>query len=213
MGNYSIQAEDFVKTNYGPEFSIVKSSIQDLPDLFCFTFQSVQYLESRNLEDLAVGSGYNFIQKSNNRVFSYGSGHGFDEALDITRAKIRQEEYINDIIPEFDIQKHYNLRILKVHKNQMLLDVLLKYKLTYVVPDVVGNTIYRVLKTYKKNLLTEKLSNTPVTFHGINQNVLPEMIIAISTNSSCEFEIVEYADRNFVNYLDKATDEDLATIW
>ncbi|MEM0941640.1 MAG: hypothetical protein AAF600_19930 [Bacteroidota bacterium] len=47
---------------------------------------------------MAVGQGYNFINKSGKRFFEYGLRYGFEEALKALRNKIAQEAEIKEII-------------------------------------------------------------------------------------------------------------------
>lgn len=213
MNSYFDQAEIFINKEVGKDFGIVKESIQDLSDFYGFTYQSRKYLETGNFEDMMIGQGYNFINKLDNRVFSYGSGYGFEEALKELRKKVSQEAEIKKTIPDFEIQKRFDLRISSVENKQILVDTMLKFGLTYVIPEVVGSSIFRIAKNYKRTLFFEKLTDLPIIFHGMNQNELAELIIELIKNSSCEFDILQHEEKSFAKYVDKATKVDLEPIW
>lgn len=213
MNSYFDKAENFIDKEVGKDFGIVPDSIQDLSDFYGFTYQSRKYLETGSFEDMAIGQGYNFISKSDNRIFSYGSGQGFEDALKELRNKISKEAEIKKVKSEFDIQKRFDLRISTVMKKQILVDTLLKFGITYIIPEVVGSSIFRIAKNYKKKLLFEKLTDLPITFHGLNQHEIPNLIIELIKKSSCEFDLIEQQERNLAKYTDKATEIDLEPIW
>ncbi|WP_298549296.1 hypothetical protein [uncultured Aquimarina sp.] len=213
MNLYFDKAVNYIAIEIGKDFGIILGSIQDLEDFYAFTYQSRKYLETGKIEDMAIGQGYNFISKSDQRVFSFGSRYVYSDALKELRNKVSQEAEIRKKISHFDIQKKFDLSVSSVIKKQILVDTLLKFGLTYTIPEVVGKLIFRIPKNYKKKFLFEKLTELPITFHGLDQNELSSLIIELIKNNSCEFDILEQKENNLARYIDKATKVDLEPIW
>lgn len=213
MNPFFKQAENYVSTKYGKEFRVVKASIQDLPDFFGFTFNTHVILESEKLNNTVIGQGWHFLFKLDCRIFTTRTGLGFEGGLKKLRRRISQEKAVRNSIPNFDIQIRYDLRVSEVLKKQVLLQSLLKFGLTYTIPEIVGDSIFRIPTAYTENLLLEKLSITPFVFFGLNHDELPELIIELIQNTSCKFSLLKYESRTFAKYVSKASKIDLEPIW
>lgn len=184
-------AENYIKRTIGSDFAIVQDSIEDLSDFYAFTYQTRKYLETGNFLDMAIGQGYIFLHKPDNRFFSFGSGQNFEDSLVELRSQILKEKEIQKSFPHFDIQKQYDVRVTKIVHKDVLIDVLIQNKTTYIVPDIVGNSIFRIAKIYKKKSLAERLTLLPTTFHGVNQEVLPSVVQHFTETNCCQFDLVE----------------------
>ena len=62
-------ASEFI-SSINQECAIVDESIHDLPDLFCFTYQSKKHIKSKSINDVLVGQGCCFMHKSDKRILS-----------------------------------------------------------------------------------------------------------------------------------------------
>ncbi|MCO6176402.1 hypothetical protein NHF50_15235 [Flavobacterium sp. NRK F10] len=94
-------AEDFVKTEIGSDVSILKDSIEDLEDLYCFTYQSKEYLKTNDFSSILVGQGYLYLNKSDKRIFSIGSTYPFESGLKEIREWLYFEKKIRMYYPLF----------------------------------------------------------------------------------------------------------------
>lgn len=206
-------AENYIKRAIGGDFAIDQDSIEDLSDFYAFTYQSRKYLETGNFLDMAIGQGYIFLHKSDNRFFSFRSAQDFEDSLVELRYQILKEGEIQKSFPHFDIQKQYDIRVTEVVNKDVLIDVLIQNKTTYIVPDIVGNSIFRIAKIYEKKSLAERLSLLPTTFHGVNQMVLPSVVQYFIETNCCQFDLVESIKKECATYTDNATPEDLDPIW
>lgn len=211
--NYLKLAKEYIKESVGENYTIVEDSIFDLDDFFVFTYQTKKYIETKQFQDMAVGQGYYFFYKKDKRIFVFGSSYSYEVALNKIRRMISNEIEIRQFLPQFNILEEYNLNILESRKKQLLVDALIKLKVTYVIPEVIGTTIYRVPKFYKKNLLFERLRNLPIIFHGIENNKLPQLIIELYKGDFCKFKLIPKSENNLAKYVDKAAEIDLTPIW
>lgn len=124
MNNYLKIAAEYIRAEVGDDYAIVKDSIVDLNNLYCFVYQTKEYLNTGNFHAMAVGQGYHFINKNDNRIFSYGSGFSFEEALaDIERSLIL-EAGIRKHKSCFELQQRFDIQINQISKKQLLIDLL-----------------------------------------------------------------------------------------
>lgn len=204
-------AKEYIKAEYGSEFGIIEDSIIETDDLFCFVAQTLKYLESGNIFDMAIGGGYIFINKTDHRIFGYGSGMDFNTSIIDLRKSIKIEKKIRKYIPDFDQQKKYAISIVKVKNEEALIQILLQMDISYIIPEIVGTSIFRVSKPYKKKKIKERLINLPTTFNlvTISLNILYEFV----KKDSCEFHLIEFEFPNRAKYVSEATAIDLEPIW
>lgn len=213
MNPYLAIATEYVNNEIGTDFAIVPESIRDLEDVFCFTFQTKAFLETGDFSAMTVGQGYNFILKKDNRHFSYGSGFSFEEALDDLRKKIAMEARIKAFKADFELDSAYSIQIHQIRKKQLVVDVLLKHHLQYVIPEVVGDSIFRISRKYKATDILTRLNDLPVTFNLIPSNTLIYLIDELLKLNVCTFELIPYVHQQREVYSSRATPEDLAPIW
>ncbi len=213
METYLEIAQNYITKEIGEDFVITADCISDLNDFFAFIYQSKKFLETSDSRYAYAGIGYTFIYKTDNRIFPYGSGYSFEDALSELKGKISQEIKIRKILPQFDLQKRFDLKILKILKKQILIDTLLKFNFTYIIPEQVGSSIFRIAKDYKKKLFFERLNHSPIVFHGVDQDTLPELIIELMKNETCEFDIQEHQKRNFATSVNRAISIDFEPVW
>lgn len=210
MENYLALAEKYIREKAGNEFAIVPNSVLDLDDFFCFTYQTKKYLETNDFSHMAVGHGIQFISKKDKRHFGYGSRHNFEEAYAKLKNKIKIEEFIIDYFPEFNVQKKYDLEIISGSNLEQLIPILSKYA-SYVIPEVSGESIYRINKKYTEKLAKEKLKQLPFRFKMIHQNYL--LFESLIKTNCCKFKIHEHETKQYIVYLNKARDIDFEAVW
>ena len=213
MLSYKKQAKKFILEEVGSDFAIVEKSIRDLTAFFCFTYQTRAFIHSGKAEDMCIGQGYHFIFKADNRLFSFGSGYSFSEALRHLQNQLDDEKTIRSIFYEFDIRNAYTLTINKLHKKQFVLDTLMQFYITYIIPEIVGKSIYRIPKSYTKKLLHERFSQLPVEFNGISKQDLPRLLTSLIRLECCQFDLGEKKEEKFASYTSKAKDKDLQPLW
>ncbi|WNJ17887.1 hypothetical protein [Pontibacter sp. G13] len=213
MNPYLPIAETYIKETAGAHFTIVPNSIRDLTDFYCFTSQTRTYLETGSIQDMAIGMGYCLIYKADHRIFAFSSGYSLDAALQSLRPQISQEQQVRQHFPHFDIQQKFDLRITSMEQPQILLDSLMENRPQYVVPEVVGSSIFCISKSYKPKLLKKRLAHLPTTFHGLNQHQLPTLILNLKATACCQFELVLHEPRIIPTYSDQASAKDLEPVW
>lgn len=213
MNEYLLFACQYVAGKYGDGFAVVPGSISDLHDLYCFTFQTKKFLKTNNIVDMAVGNGYIFICKHDNRIFETGSRFTFEQSLKDLRNKLKIESAIKRQIPNFQMNLDFDLRILEIHQVELLVDVLDKHGLTYIIPEGVGDSIFRIPKRYNKALLQRRLKDLPVVFHGMNSSGCLFLIDELLKCNVCRFELLKHQVNTFAKYLDRSTPEDMEPIW
>lgn len=211
MINYIAQANQHLSATYGDEFAILEESIVDLDQFYCFTYQSKEFVRTRNPSTRVAGQGYTILNKEDNRFFGFGSRHSLKEALKILEGNLLTEKRIRRHKPQFELTTRYDLQVNTIKKLQVLIDKLSAFEMRYVIPEVVGDSIFRIPRRYDKRLLKNKLMNLPVTFHDVVDilRITDELL----TSDCCEFELLQHQEKNLAKYADKATEEDLQPIW
>ena len=213
MSKYLVLASEYVTKKYGSTFAVASESIQDLDDLYCFISQTKEFLKTGDISKAAIGNGYIFIYKRDKRFFEIGSRFTFEQALRDLRDKLIREEHIKKHIPNFQFDLTFDLKIVKVHNQTLLLDVLAKYEIMYTIPEVVANSIFRIPKRYTKALLQTRLKELPVVFHGVSNSVCLFLIGELLQYNVCQFELQEHQARSFAKYVERSSSEDMETIW
>lgn len=213
VNEYLLLSSQYVAGKYGDGFAVVPGSIRDFEDLYCFTFQTKKFLETNNIVDMAVGNGYTFIYKLDNRIFEAGSRFTFEQSLKDLRNKLKVESYIKRQVSNFRLNLDFDLKILEIHQVKLLLDVLDKHELTYIIPEVVGDSIFRISKRYTQTLLQTRLKDLPVIFHGVDHLNCLYLADELLRYNICRFELQERQVKNYARYVGRATAEDLESIW
>lgn len=209
--NYKQKAREYID-QVNPDCGIVEESIEDLVDFYGFIYQSKKFLETDDFSDMLVGNGYVFLSKTDQRIFCYGSREGVEKNLQHLRNKVSNETIIRDYFPNYDHQREFILQIVSSSNEHLLADIL-QNKVYYIIPEIVGGSIYRIPSGYRKKLLYEKLQNLPHTFNNIEQEELDELLLKIIKLSDTKVQLIVKKEIKRANYESKAKTKDLEPIW
>jgi hypothetical protein len=211
MIDFLTEARRHVREKYGDKYAVLKDSIVDSDRFYCFTFQSNEFIRTGDYSTMAVGQGYTIINKKDNRIFDFGSRHSLDQALKVLDENLWIEDRIKKHKPEFELGTKYDLRINSIKKRQTLIEKLKASGLTYIIPEIVGDSIFRIAKTYDLKGIEKRLNELPVVFHGISDELT---LIDDLLSSDCgDFDLPKHQDKSLAKYVDRATEEDLQPIW
>jgi hypothetical protein len=211
--NYPKIAKEYIQQEAGNDFDIVEESIVDSELYYSFTYQSKEFLKTGDFKAMYVGQGYIFISKIDDRFFAYGSYLSYEEALELLTDNLSKESKIKRFKPEFDIKVRYDIQIKSIRKKWILIDLLLKYQTKYIIPEIAGETIYRIAKDYKRKDLEDKLNEKDFTFHQISITNGIYLIHDLIETQCCDFDLRLHTERKYEKYLEKASPEDLEPIW
>lgn len=190
MDSYLEIANAYILTEAGEDCAIVMESIQDLENFYCFTYQSKSFLKTGNYEFMWVGQGYNFIHKKDKRIFSYGSGFPLEKALHDLRERLRIETKVKRVKNNFELEKQFDLLVTTIHKKQIFIDTFLKFDISYLTPEIVADSTFKIPKRYTKNVLLEKIKDLPASFKSINSRSCLYLADELIKNESCDFELL-----------------------
>jgi hypothetical protein len=211
MASYFQEATNYAIKQFGNEYDVDPRSIVDGENFFSFVCHTKAFLETGDFSNMTVGQGYTFIVKRDNRIVPFGSALSFEQARATLEKWLASEVRIKKHKPEFDPGKKYDIQITRITKRWMIIEKLLKFEVTYTIPEVVGGSIFRIPKKYTNKLLEERLVKLPVTFSGIKDRL--SLIDELLATDACEFDLLEYQEVKFAKYVDKATEADLKSIW
>ncbi|MCD9016034.1 YrhB family protein [Parachryseolinea silvisoli] len=211
MADYFQEARNYAIKQFGNEYAVDQRSIVDEEDFFSFVCHTKAFLETGDFSKMTVGQGYTFIVKRDNRIIPFGSGLSFEQARATLEKWLAAEIRIKKYKREFDPAKRYDIQITRINKRWVIIDKLLKFEIAYTIPEIVGDSIFRIPKKYNSKILEERLTGLPVTFCDIKDrlSLIDELLVA----DACEFDLVEHREKNFAKYTVKATEEDLKPIW
>lgn len=213
MSIYLDLAKKYINTEIGTDFAIVPEGINDLEDFFSFTYQTKEFLETGNFSAMTIGQGYHFIHKKDQRIFPYGSRLSFEEAMNDLREKLAIEVRIKTHKVNFELDVRYNIQINQIRNKQLVIDLFIKHRLEYIIPEVVGDSIFRISKPYKKNELLLRLDNLPTTFSEIQGHDMSYLIDDLLKSACCDFDLILHIPVKYEVYTSRATPGDLNPIW
>ena len=105
----------------------------------------------------------------------------------------------------------YNLQINSIKKQQTLIEKLKGHKLTFVIPEVICDSIFRIPKTYDSKGIEKRLKDLPVVFYGVSNSL--RLIDDLLSSDCCDFDLPIHQNKNLAKYITRATEEDLKPIW
>ena len=211
--NYLEIARKYIRETKGEEFDVPEESIEDYEDIFCFFYQSKKYLKTLDFRDMLVGQGPQLIIKSDDRIIPFGSAYTSDTAIREIRKKILIENTIRKICPNYNYwQDNYILVINKIFNEDRLISILKDHRATYIIPEVIGNSIHRAGKVYTKNDLTKRFQDLPANFHTF-YGLYWELLIKLTESYCCDFSIKLKENREFASSLVYATEKDFEPVW
>lgn len=211
MTDYLAEARRHINEKYGDQFSLLEKSIVDSDRFYCFTLQSSEFIRTGDYSTMAVGQGYTIIHKADNRFFDFGSRHSLEQSLKILDENLKVEDRIRKHKPQFELGTKYDLQINSIKKRQTLIEKLKGHGLTYVIPEVVGDSIFRIAKTYDTKSIEKRLKDLPVVLHGVSNSLT--LIDDLLSSDCCDFDLPKRQDKSLQKYVERATEEDLKPIW
>ncbi|MFC5875867.1 hypothetical protein ACFP3I_25340 [Chryseobacterium arachidis] len=194
--NYLEVARKYVYDTIGEKFYIPEDSIYEYEDIFCFSYQSKKYLETSDFREMSVGQGPQLIIKADGRIIPFGSAYTFDAAIRETRKKILIEKTIREICPNYNYwQDNYVLTINKIFNEETLISILKDHRATYIIPEIIGNSIHRVGKVYTKNDLIRRFKELPASFNTF-YGLYSDLLIKLTESYCCNFSISQKKIKN-----------------
>lgn len=179
--------------------------LEDTKEFYAFTYY--------HPTEIYAGQGPIFINKLDGDIFTYGSGSGMEFAKQDFLNQIKLQNIIRNKFSDFYIQKTYVMTISRVFGKTVLVDLLLDLNLSYIIPEIVGEDIFRISKKYDRSLLEERLKELPCIFSNIVGPEIGAIMKRNKFNQLLEFQIVEYIETNKETRSERATKEDLKPIW
>ena len=183
-------ARQYLLENIGDDVDVVKEYAEDFEDLFYFSYQSKEFLKTKNFEDMLIGQGPIFIIKKDGRIVDYGSVWGSKKARIDVITKLNKERLIRIFQEDYDIwQDNYSLVINKIYEDdeEGIISLLLKYKLQYVLTNQNKENSNHY---FNKEQLQKKFKKLPLNlgnqFNDFIYNVVVELI---NTYQYCEFTL------------------------
>lgn len=183
-------ARQYLLENVGDDVDVVEEYAEDFEDLFYFSYQSKEFLKTKNFEDMLIGQGPIFIIKKDGRIVDYGSVWGSKKARIDIITKLNKERLIRIFQEDYDIWQHnYSLVINKIYEEDKegIISLLLKYKLQYILTNQNKESSYHY---FNKEQLQKKFKKLPLNlgnrFNDFLYNVLVELI---NTYPYCEFTL------------------------
>ncbi len=211
MEDYRQRAIVYVHERFGQEYSLLEESVVDSERFYAFTFQANEFIQTGDLSFMTAGHGYTILNKEDGRWFSYGSRYSLTQAITLLTDQLSIEGRIRREKQNFNMQEEYALRIDRVKRRWKLVEILMKFEVCYVVPEITGDAIYRIEKKYDDVRLLHRLSAPPTVFHLINHSI--DLIEALMNAKCCDFDLLLHSKRNFAKYASRATPEDLEPVW
>lgn len=210
--NYLEAAQKYVQETAGSGFNIPGKSIENYEDIFCFSYQSGSYLKTLNAEDMQVGPGPHVLVKADGRIFPYSGSYSYAEAIQETRMKLYREKIIKSVHSGYQPDKEYTLIIEKIHHEDQLIFILRDYKASFIIPEIIGNSIYRTERTYKKSELKKRFELLPAEFNKLHGDFSTALNNIIETYC-CEFSLKEKDHYPYASYTGNAKEKDYETVW
>ncbi|WP_153395135.1 hypothetical protein [Chryseobacterium vaccae] len=210
--NYLEAAQKYIQETAGNGFGIPDESIDIHEDVFCFCYQPDLYLQTLNPVDMQIGPGPHVLVKADERIFPYSGSYSYAEAIQETRMKLYREKIIKSIHSGYQLDKEYILIIEKIHHEDQLVSVLREYKASFIIPEIIGNSIYRTARTYQKSELKKRFELLPAEFNKLLGDFSAALTNIIETYC-CEFSLKEKDHYPYASYTGNAGEKDYETIW
>lgn len=200
-----------------------------------FREMAQKYIENRNLKEFRmsehyednkcyvftvyhptieyVGDGPVVINKEDRRFFEYGSQYSVEKSMGDYRRKIMFEKIARQFLPEIDILKTYNMSVVKIIRKWPLIEKIAELGFQYVIPEIVGETIFRIPRAYNSELIRKRLKDLPCIFNNVSGIEICRILYLHSLTRTVELEIFEYAEVKRATNIKNSTEEDLQPVW
>jgi hypothetical protein len=169
-----------------PDCGLISEEFIPSPFGWYFHSQSNRYIQTRDYRDLLIGSGGFFVDGTDGTVFALTSGlfshEGRDWWLDAYSRGFR-------LVP-------YELTIESVKDRGRTIDLLASERLTFVLPAVDGDTVWRIPQTYTPERIAERLDRLPCTFSRVEVYSLVRLVDRFREEGCCGFSYRPRAARD-----------------
>ena len=142
-----------------------------------FFAQTKEYIESRDISAIAIGSGGTLVEKQSGRCIEFGSAFSTE-----TNLKIYEAGYLDH--PDFD------LLITEVSQIQEAVRLLDQLAISYVVPEVSNGTAWRIPKAYTQQQLSAKLSRLPCRLNVGSLYFKWQVVEEMKTSPALKFSLL-----------------------
>lgn len=185
----------------------------DHGDVYVTYINSKEYLKTKDFSKSLVGLGPLVIDKENRYSLLFGSGYSEKNAI-LKYRKIKS--FLQDIkkkYSEFDLKKTYSITIQRIFRTEILSDLIIRLRFHYVIPKVEGDTIWRVPTYYNKIILNKRYKELPIEFNAISSLDILEFYEHTIETKICEYEIIEYKNKEFEWNVNRAKEQDYEIKW
>jgi hypothetical protein len=221
-------AVKYILEKYGEE--AVSEWVGEQECLLLFIPRSRKYLETRDPKYLWFGPGLRILDKRTAAIYEYGSSrHESERAVLDFNEDGRESSGKNEIdflcseenadtvrrlFPLFDRFKLYDIFIHQIHDELQLVKILFSLTLNYIVPKRDGRRIWRIPKSYTKELIEQRVRSVPpIVFSKLNSRKIFTFLGEIERETICEFDIKEHILQFHKTLSQEAPEEDYKLEW
>ncbi len=204
---------DLIEANFKDKRLTVSSELIEFKDLYVAYVNTKEYFRTNDPKHSVIGTGPLIIDKEDGYAILYGSAHSENSAIQDYRNIKMKWQIIKKDFPKFDIQTKYNITIDKIFNLEKLKEIILSFPFQYTIPEVEGDTIWRISKPYDESILKLRLNISPTTFMEISPERIIEFYQKVSYFKVCNFKIEEYKPTLKEWNIKRATDIDLEPKW
>ena len=145
------QAKQIALDTIGPDCALYEDSTLEKPYGWYFSYQSNNYIQSGNFDDMLLGIGGFIVERDDGYVFTFTAAESLEDNLASYEAGFRYDTY--------------DLTILSISDREKTLYLLANIGLSYVIPEEEGGVVWRIPKRYTEEHLREMLVTLPYTFY------------------------------------------------
>ncbi len=162
----------------GPECALVESATIEKPYGWYFLGQSHAFVETGEIGKRLVGSGGFIVERSNGRVFQFGSTYP-------------PEQWIANYERGFKYDR-YDLIILAVTDLGRAIGLLDRLDMQYVVPEEDNGTVWMIPRRYTRDQLGRIIDRLPCTFANQAFWHRVDVFDEIDASGCCKYELREH---------------------
>ncbi len=168
-------------------------------------------METNDPTDMAVGQGPIVMSKIDNRMFEYGSHTSCKEAMNKTEEILRDEKVIQQTFNHYNVQEPYSLVITELIGIGKVTEIILAHRLSYVLPEKVGDSVFRISREYTQQFLQQRLSNRPCKFEAAPVPI--KLVSELLLSKRCKIQIPKFESKVWEYHANRVTEEDLQPVW
>ena len=163
----------------GEDCALLDDATLEKPYGWYFCFQSKQFLETQNFRDMLAGNGGFIVEKTDGRVFRFGSAYSLERNLRAYEAGFKFELY--------------DLTVKRARDIRQAVLLLNKLGMTYIIPEIEHGVEWKIPKRYTEKQIKQRLEKLPATFEKQQFYFKFEVFEEINLARCCEYEIQEHS--------------------